>query len=139
MTKTAELRLVAKGNPRGGYEVPLVEYKGLLPRQSAWFLEQLSEWDRRFVYTILGMFEEVRTLVENGRLLHQFLKEGPQSAAKGRLTFQEFMEEKEGIEKDIFALRRRINGAVEKAGLRLPRVPQLKENRDGKEPHRRVS
>ena len=123
----------------GRQEVPLVEYRGLLPRQPAEFLSGLEDWERKNVYALLGTFEEVRALIGTARLVHLFLKEGPASAARGRLSFQEFVEEKEALKKEILALRRRVNGCLEKVSLRLPRVPGRKEAGDGEAALRRVS
>lgn len=107
----------------------LVEYRGLLPRQAAEFLDGLSEWDRPAVYPVLGRFEEVRALLGGARLLHLCLKDGPHSAARGWITFQEFMEEKDAILGEILAFRRRLNGIAEKLHLRIPRTPESKEGR----------
>lgn len=107
----------------------LVEYRGLLPRQAAEFLENLTEWDRAAVYPVLGRFEEVRALLGGARLLHLCLKDGPHSAARGRITFQEFMNEKDAILAEILAFRRRLNAVAEKLHLRLPRLPESKEGR----------
>lgn len=107
----------------------LVEYQGLLPRQAAEFLEGLSEWDRPTVYPVIGRFEEVRAILGGARLLHLCLKDGPNSAARGRITFQEFMEEKDRVLAEILAFRRRLNGLAERLHLRLPRVPEHREAR----------
>jgi hypothetical protein len=101
----------------------MVEFRGLLPAQPAEFLGQLSESDRRDVYALLGTFKEVRGLVGAGRLLHTYLKEGPLAAARGRITFREFIEEKHEILQAIYALRQRINRAAEEVCLILPRIP----------------
>jgi hypothetical protein len=121
--------------PRGAKEplvvpdIPLVEYRGQLPRQAAEFLENLSEWDRPAVYPLIGRFEEVRSLLGGGRLLHHCLKEGPHTAARGRITFQEFMDEKEQVHSEILAFRRRLNSLAERLHVRLPRVPESREVR----------
>jgi hypothetical protein len=101
----------------------MVEYRGLLPSQPAGFLGQLTESERRDVYALLGTFKEVRGLVGAGRLLHSYLKEGPLAAARGRITFREFIQEKNEILQSIFALRQRINRAAEEVCLILPRIP----------------
>lgn len=102
----------------------LVEYRGLLPRPAAEFLAGLSDWDRPAVYPALGRFEEVRSLLRGARILHQCLRDGPRAAARGRVTFQEFMDEKEALAGEILALRRRIHAMAEKLHLRLPRIPE---------------
>jgi hypothetical protein len=102
----------------------LVEYRGLLPRPAAEFLSGLSDWDRPTVYPALGRFEEVRSLLRGARILHQCLRDGPRAAARGRVTFQEFMDEKEALVGEILALRRRIHTMAEKLHLRLPRIPE---------------
>ena len=61
-----------------------------------------------------------------GRLLHAYLKEGPLAAARGRTTFREFLDQKDEILRDIFALREKINRAAENVCLILPRIPQLR-------------
>jgi len=114
------------GRSSRGHEVEMVEYRGLLPAQPAEFLGQLSESDRRDVYALLGTFKEVRGLVGAGRLLHTYLKEGPLAAARGRITFREFIEEKHEILQAIYALRQRINRAAEEVCLILPRIPSPK-------------
>ena len=120
--------------PPPGAKVPLVvpdfslvEYRGMLPRQAAEFLENLTEWDRPAVYPVLGRFEEVRALLGGARLLHLCLKDGPHSAARGRITFQEFMNEKDAILSEILAFRRRLNAVAERLNLRLPRLPESRE------------
>lgn len=138
MPTAVPLKLVPAAMPAGRPEIPLVEFQGLLPRPAAEFLAGLGEWDRKNVHAVLGSFGEVRALLGTARLLHLFLKEGPQSAARGHLTFQDFMEEKDAIQKDIFALRRKVNALVEKVSLRLPRTPR-KENGHEAAPLRRVS
>jgi len=107
------------------HEVQLVEFRGLLPSQPAGFLVQLTESERRDVYALLGTFREVRGLVGAGRLLHSYLKEGPLAAARGRITFREFLQEKTEIQEAIFALRQKINRAAEDVCLILPRVPHM--------------
>lgn len=109
-----------------GHEVSMVEFRGLLPSQPAGFLGQLSESERRDVYALLGTFKEVRGLVGAGRLLHNYLKEGPLAAARGRITFREFAQKKDEILQAIYALRQRINRAAEEVCLILPRVPELR-------------
>ena len=111
------------GRSSRGHEVEMVEFRGMLPAQPAEFLGALSESDRRDVYALLGTFKEVRGLVGAGRLLHTYLKEAPLAAARGRITFREFLEEKDGILQAIFALRQRINRAAEEVCLILPRIP----------------
>lgn len=120
-------------------EVPLVEFRGQLPKQAADFLGELSPWETRNVYVLLGSFEEVRALVGGARLLHQYLRQGPQSAARGRLTFQEFMDSKDAILREILSLRQKLNVMAEAVSLRLPRPPQNKENSHVRAPYRRVS
>jgi len=114
------------GRSSRGHEVEMVEFRGLLPAQPAEFLGQLSESDRRDVYALLGTFKEVRGLVGAGRLLHTYLKEGPLAAARGRITFREFIEEKSEILQAIYALRQRINRAAEEVCLILPRIPNAR-------------
>src|SRR5579862_1270239 len=109
-----------------GHEVRMVEYRGFLPAQPAGFLGQLSDHERRDVYALLGTFKEVRGIVGAGRLLHAYLKEGPLAAARGRITFREYAQEKSEILQAIFALRQRINRAAEEVCLILPRTPQLR-------------
>jgi len=106
-------------------EVRLVEFRGLLPEQPAGFLSRLTEFERRDVYMILGIFREVRALLGAARLLHLFLKEGPPAAARGRITFREYLAEKEEILREISTLREKVNRAAENVCLLLPRVPQL--------------
>ncbi len=120
-------------------EVPLFEFRGLLPKQAAEFLGELNPWETRNVYVLLGSFEEVRALVGTARLLHQYLREGPQCAARGRLTFQEFMDSKEVILRDILALRQKVNVLAEAVSLRLPRPTMNKENHHAPNGYRRVS
>ena len=117
--------------PQGsrGYEVPMVEFRGLLPAQPAGFLGQLSESERRDVYALLGTFKEVRGLVGAGRLLHRYLKEGPIAAARGRISFREFAEVKTEILQAIYALRQKINRAAEEVCLILPRSPSFEKRR----------
>ena len=124
--------------PNRGHEVQMVEYRGLLPAQPAGFLGQLSESERRDVYALLGTFKEVRGLVGAGRLLHTYLKEGPLAAARGRISFREFAQEKAEILQAIFALRQKINRAAEDVCLILPRIPQLRKEEMPRE-YRRVS
>ena len=124
--------------PNRGREVQMVEYRGLLPAQPAGFLGQLSESERRDVYALLGTFKEVRGLVGAGRLLHTYLKEGPLAAARGRISFREFAQEKAEILQAIFALRQKINRAAEDVCLILPRIPQLRKEEMPRE-YRRVS
>lgn len=124
--------------PNRGHEVQMVEYRGLLPAQPAGFLDQLSESERRDVYALLGTFKEVRGLVGAGRLLHTYLKEGPLAAARGRISFREFAQEKAEILEAIFALRQKINRAAEDVCLILPRIPQLRKEEMPRE-YRRVS
>jgi hypothetical protein len=109
--------------PGRGHDVEMVEYRGLLPAQPAGFLGQLTDSEKRDVYALLGTFKEVRGLVGAGRLLHTYLKEGPLAAARGRITFREFIQEKSEILQAIYALRQRINRAAEEVCLILPRVP----------------
>jgi len=116
-------RPTVPGRSSRGHEVEMVEFRGMLPAQPAEFLGALSESDRRDVYALLGTFKEVRGLVGAGRLLHTYLKEAPLAAARGRITFREFLEEKDGILQAIFALRQRINRAAEEVCLILPRIP----------------
>ena len=113
--------------PARGHEIRMVEFRGLLPEQPAGFLDQLSEHERRDVYALLGTFKEVRGLVGAGRLLHSYLKEGPLAAARGRISFREFAQEKSEILQAIFALRQRINRAAEDVCLILPRTPKLRK------------
>jgi hypothetical protein len=115
-------KLFAPASGRG-HDVEMVEFRGLLPAQPAGFLGQLSAHERRDVYALLGTFKEVRGLVGAARLLHAYLKEGPQAAARGRITFREFMQEKQEILQAIYTLRQRINRAAEDVCLILPRVP----------------
>jgi hypothetical protein len=103
----------------------MVEFRGLLPAQPAGFLGKLSESERRDVYALLGTFKEVRGLVGAGRLLHAYLKEGPRAAARGRITFREFIQEKSEILRAIYELRQKINRVAEEVCLILPRVPRL--------------
>jgi hypothetical protein len=110
--------------PSHGHEPEMVEFRGLLPAQPAGFLGQLSAHERRDVYALLGTFKEVRGLVGAGRLLHSYLKEGPLAAARGRITFREFVRDKNEILQAIYKLRQRINRAAEDVCLILPRVPQ---------------
>ena len=118
----------------------MVEFRGLLPAQPAGFLGQLSEGERRDVYALLGTFKEVRGLVGAGRLLHSYLKQGPLAAARGRITFREFIQEKDEILQMIFALRQKINRAAENVCLVLPRTPQLSIEEVSREPaYHRVS
>jgi len=138
MPNAVPLKLVSAPKPPVRPEMPLVEFRGLVPKPAAEFLAGLGDWDRRNVYAVLGAFGEVRVILGTARLLHLYLKEGPQAAAQGRLTFQEFMEEKDAIQKDVFALRRKVNALVEKISLRLPRIPR-KETGHGTAPVRRVS
>jgi hypothetical protein len=116
-----------------GHDVAMVEFRGLLPAQPAGFLGQLTELERRDVYALLGTFKEVRGLVGAGRLLHSYLKHGPLAAARGRITFQEFIQEKNEILRAIFALRQKINRAAENVCLILPRIPQLKLEEQSRE------
>lgn len=113
--------------PGRGHDVQMVEFRGLLPAQPAGFLDQLTVAERRDVYALLGTFREVRGLVGAGRLLHSYLKEGPLAAARGRITFREFLTEKSEILEAIFALRQKINRAAEDVCLILPRGPQLRK------------
>lgn len=108
-----------------GHDVTMVEFRGLLPAQPAGFLGKLSEKERRDVYALLGTFKEVRGLVGAGRLLHAYLKEGPRAAARGRITFREFIHEKSEILHAITELRQKINRVAESVCLILPRVPRL--------------
>jgi hypothetical protein len=107
-----------------GQEVAMAEFRGLLPAQPAEFLGLLSETQRRDVYVLLGTFKEVRGLVGTGRLLHRYLKAGPRAAARGRITFGEFVRKKSEILKAIWALRQKINRAAEEVCLILPRMPR---------------
>ena len=107
-----------------GHDVEMVEFRGLLPAQPAGFLGQLSPHERRDVYALLGTFKEIRGLVGAARLLHSFLKEGPLAAARGRITFREFLQDKKEILQGIYALRQRINRAAENVCLILPRIPR---------------
>lgn len=138
MPTAVPLKLLPRALPVGRPEIPLVDFHGQIPKPVAEFLAGLGDWDRRNVYAVLGAFGEVRVMLGTARLLHLYLKEGPQAAAQGRLTFQEFMEEKDAIQKDVFALRRKVNALVEKVSLRLPRIPR-KEPVHGTAPVRRVS
>ena len=123
----------------GGREVVLVRYRGFVPQPVAEYLRALSEKDRLNVEALLGTFEEVRAILGGARLLHQVLQDGPLAAARGHLSFQEFMDEKSNLMKKIRDLRRRINEIAEKARIILPRFPQKKENGHGRPAHRRVS
>lgn len=129
MVKATPEALARNGRTPGIREVELVEYRGLLPRETAELLEGLSDWDRQHVRALPGSYEEVRSLLGAARLLHLYLKEGPLSAAHGRLTFAGFMAEKDALMTEILAFRRRLNGLAERAGLILPRFPQKKEVR----------
>jgi hypothetical protein len=111
----------------------MVEFQGLLPAQPARFLAGLSESERRDVYAILGTFKEVRGLLGAGRLLHHLLREGPLSAARGRISFREFTRAKMELGQAIQALRRKINRAAEEIGLILPRTPGVR--REDGAPH----
>jgi hypothetical protein len=113
-------------NSSRGHVVTMVEFRGLLPSQPAHFLGHLSDFEKRDVYALLGTYQEVRGLVGAGRLLHAYLKEGPLAAARGRTTFREFLDQKDEILRDIFALREKINRAAENVCLILPRIPQLR-------------
>ena len=113
------------GRSSRGHVVTMVEFRGLLPAQPAGFLGRLSESERRDVYALLGTFKEVRGLVGAGRLLHAYLKEGPRAAARGRITFREFVQEKSEILQAIYKLRQKINRVAEDVCLILPRVPRL--------------
>ena len=108
-----------------GHVVTMVEFRGLLPAQPAGFLGRLSESERRDVYALLGTFKEVRGLVGAGRLLHAYLKEGPRAAARGRITFREFLREKSEILRAIVELRQKIHRVAEDVCLVLPCVPRL--------------
>jgi hypothetical protein len=123
----------------GGREVILVEYRGLVPEPTAEYLQALSDWERPNVEAILGTFEEVRAILGGARLLHQVLREGPLAAARGRLSFQEFMDEKADLMKQVLGLRRRINETAEKVRLILPRFPHMKEIGHAYPAHRRAS
>ena len=105
----------------------LVEFHGLLPRQAAAFLGSLSQWDLAAVFPVPGRFEEVRALLEGARILHLCLKEGPQSAARGRITFTEFMKEKRSLFPEIMAFRRRLNAMADRLHLRAPRLKRTTE------------
>ena len=110
-------------------DFPLVEYRGMLPVQAADFLTNLSDWDRSAVYPVLGRYEEVRALLGSARILHNCLKDGPHSAARGRITFQEFMQEIDAILAEVLAFRRRLNAVAERLNFRLPRLLEHKEIR----------
>lgn len=138
MANTASLKVVPPPKPPARPEIPLLEYRGLLPEQAAGFLGGLSDWERRHVYVLLGNFEETRALIGTARLLHQYLREGPHSAARGRLTFQEFMDTKDKILGEILSVRRKVNEMAEAVSLRLPRVPLKKETPHAPQ-YRRVS
>jgi hypothetical protein len=127
----------ASGSSRG-HEVRMVEFRGLLPAQPAEFLAKLSEEERRDVYALLGTFKEVRGLVGAGRLLHLYIQEGPKAAARGQISFREYLEEKTRILQAIYALRQMINRAAEDVCLVLPRVPQLRKEENSHD-DRRVS
>jgi len=114
-----------RGGSSRGHVVTMVEFRGLLPSQPAGFLGRLSESERRDVYALLGTFNEVRGLVGAGRLLHAYLKEGPRAAARGRITFREFLKEKSEILRAITELRQKIHRVAEDLCLILPRVPRL--------------
>jgi len=119
----------------------MVEYRGLLPAQPAAFLGRLAAHERRDVYALLGTFKEIRGLVGAARLLHTYLKEGPLAAARGRITFREFLQDKNEILQLIFHLRQRINRAAEDVCLILPRVARPEKEELSHEPiaDRRVS
>lgn len=117
--------------PARAHVVRLVEYRGLLPEQPAAFLGRLSAKEKQDVYALLGTFHEVRALVGTARLLHAFLREAPLAAARGRTTFQEFLAEKESIQRDIRALREKVNRAAANVCRMLPRVPQLRNEEEG--------
>lgn len=113
----------AEGTPaKRDPDQDLVDWSGRLPRQSALFLGRLSPAERRDVFAILGKFQEVRGLVGAGRLLHAYLREGPLAAARGEISFAEFMAEKEGLVRAIGELRQRLNRAAIAIRLILPPV-----------------
>lgn len=138
MAKTEVLKFVPPARPPVRPEIPLLEFRGLLPKQAADFLGGLNDWELRHVYVLLGNFEETRALIGTARLLHQYLREGPHSAARGRLTFQEFMDSKDKILKEILAVRRKVNELAEAVSLRLPHMHSRKETVNVHE-YRRVS
>ena len=116
-------------NSSRGHVVTMVEFRGLLPSQPAHFLGHLSDFEKRDVYALLGTYQEVRGL-----------KEGPLAAARGRTTFREFLDQKDEILRDIFALREKINRAAENVCLILPRIPYLRIQEVSRDPaSRRVS
>ena len=123
----------------GGRLVVLQRYRGFVPQPMAAYLRALSDKDRLDVEAILGTFEEVRTILGGARLLHEVLRDGPLAAARGHLSFQEFMDEKANLLKKIRDLRRRINETAEKVRVILPRTPRMKENGHACQAHRRVS
>jgi len=108
------------------HENRLVEYRGLLPERSAWLLKRLAEPHRPFVQFMLGMFPEDRTHISSGWLLHDYLEEAPRAAARGRLTFEEVMEVKEELMRELLGFRRKLNRHAEAIGLILPRLPERK-------------
>jgi hypothetical protein len=128
MPKTEVLKFDPPARPPVEPENPFLEFRGLLPRAVADFLGGLNGWELQHVSVLLGFYEEVRVLIGTAWILHQYLREGPHSAARGRLTFQEFMDSKEKILHDIRALRSKVARLAESVSLRLPHIQARKEN-----------
>jgi hypothetical protein len=103
----------------------MVRFRGLVPEKHAAFLDHLSPFERRDVYAILGTYKEVRGLVGVARLLDLYMREAPLAAARGRTTFNEFLDERVELIRDIAALRDKIHRAAENVCLILPKVPRL--------------
>jgi hypothetical protein len=113
-------------NSSRGHVDTMVEFRGFLPAKPAEFLNGLSPNARRHVFTLLGVFKEVRDLVDAGRLLHAYLSVSADATFHSRITGQEFTQEKGEILQAISALRRKINRAAQEACLILPRNHQLR-------------
>ena len=47
MVNTVKLKVVPPTQPPARPEIPLLEYRGLLPEQAADFLGGLNDWERR--------------------------------------------------------------------------------------------
>jgi hypothetical protein len=115
---------------------PLVEWSGLLPRQTADFLRRLSPKARRHVVVLMGVFKEVQALASAGRQLHSYLQELPAALWDCRITAREAVRAKEEIFQTISSLRQKINLASEEVCLTLPRnrSTQMEETSYGQIP-----
>ena len=111
--------VAVKGSPGSAYQSRVVSWNGDLPEGFAQWIDRQTEWDRNHSFGVVCKFKPVREIINIARRLNKMLETGPQRAASGYGSFQNYGTTMREVESLIGKLYRRVNeGALEMQVIR---------------------